>query len=396
MVVKAAPAAALKVAEPDLLLELLIITLDPPARLGGVHQVLERGVRGQVGEPVFGRFRLTARPFDQQPFLRPGFTALFVAMGRADAQGEEARGQRGLAAFTPCHRPPGAQRLRRGQRLDRHRLVFRAAAQPLRRPSLAGPSGRQGCQAWRPDTGARAHGQNVGQIKRGHTDPQIGVITVFGIGQHHTGRHAIGPGLADLPQRDRHLGLERDRLWHTGFGPPDRILSPGLGQIKLVGNRQAGLIIGHREADRDLAIVLLAKLAAVLPRHANRMLTFLRKRRAIDDPISNRPVLLDRRHHLLAHRMQHCRVIPLSLGHHVMQRLMCGLDLSRFHPGRHRLDALALTRQQQPRAIRPCRRYPAGMAQHLGDPTQIRGKPILTRRGLSCGRSCHTSHIGKN
>jgi hypothetical protein len=40
MVVKAAPAAALVVAEADLLLELLVVALDPPARLGGVDQTL--------------------------------------------------------------------------------------------------------------------------------------------------------------------------------------------------------------------------------------------------------------------------------------------------------------------------------------------------------------------
>ena len=45
MVMKAPPAAVLEVAKPDLLLEFLIIPLDPPAHLGSVHQVLERGAR---------------------------------------------------------------------------------------------------------------------------------------------------------------------------------------------------------------------------------------------------------------------------------------------------------------------------------------------------------------
>src|SRR3954463_149211 len=51
---EAAPAAALVVAEADLLLELLVIALDQPARLGGMDQVLEWGARRQVGQPVLG------------------------------------------------------------------------------------------------------------------------------------------------------------------------------------------------------------------------------------------------------------------------------------------------------------------------------------------------------
>ena len=88
--VKATPAAPLEVAEPDLLFQFLVVALDPPARLGGVHQLLEWGVCGQVGQPVFRGFGLTAWPFAQQPFLRPGFAALFVAVSRTDAQGKEA------------------------------------------------------------------------------------------------------------------------------------------------------------------------------------------------------------------------------------------------------------------------------------------------------------------
>jgi hypothetical protein len=47
VVVKASPAATLVVAEPEFLLELLIVTLDPPAPLGRGDQILERRVGGQ-------------------------------------------------------------------------------------------------------------------------------------------------------------------------------------------------------------------------------------------------------------------------------------------------------------------------------------------------------------
>ena len=56
VMMKAAPVAALVMAEADLLLEVLVIAFDHPARLGGVHQALERGRRWQVG-----RFRCKVR-----------------------------------------------------------------------------------------------------------------------------------------------------------------------------------------------------------------------------------------------------------------------------------------------------------------------------------------------
>src|SRR6201981_296750 len=54
MMMKPAPVAALVVAEAELLLELLVIHADPPARLGNPHEALQRRAPGQIGEPVLG------------------------------------------------------------------------------------------------------------------------------------------------------------------------------------------------------------------------------------------------------------------------------------------------------------------------------------------------------
>src|SRR4051812_26269781 len=56
-------------------------------------------------------------------------------------------------------------------------------------------------------------------------------------------------------------------LRHPGLGPPRRIRGPGLRQVEPPGDRQAGPVVGHRQAHRHLAILLLAQLPAVLPRH---------------------------------------------------------------------------------------------------------------------------------
>src|SRR5665647_1036763 len=70
VVVEAAPSSPLEMPKPDLLLELLIVTVDPPAKLGEVDQTAECDVFGKCREPVFGRLVLALRPLDQQPLFR--------------------------------------------------------------------------------------------------------------------------------------------------------------------------------------------------------------------------------------------------------------------------------------------------------------------------------------
>src|SRR3954463_5392629 len=69
VVVQAAPGASLEVAEPDLLLELAVIPLDPPPSFSMAHQIGERRIgrqRDQPVAPVAGRLGV----LDEQPLLR--------------------------------------------------------------------------------------------------------------------------------------------------------------------------------------------------------------------------------------------------------------------------------------------------------------------------------------
>ncbi|CCM80328.1 hypothetical protein BN77_p260015 [Rhizobium mesoamericanum STM3625] len=52
--------------------------------------------------------------------------------------------------------------------------------------------------------------------------------------------------------------------------------------------------------DGDLAVVLLAELAAILPRDPDRMLALPGKASVIDNPRFNRPMPLDQRQHQIA------------------------------------------------------------------------------------------------
>src|SRR5215218_11247045 len=69
VMVKATPAPPLKVVEAQFLLQLLVVSFDPPAHLGGADQVDQGGRRRQGRQPVLARLLLSFRPLDQQPFL---------------------------------------------------------------------------------------------------------------------------------------------------------------------------------------------------------------------------------------------------------------------------------------------------------------------------------------
>src|SRR6201997_4322848 len=130
MMMKPAPVAALVVAKAELLLELLVIPLDPPARFGNPHEALQRRAPGQVGEPVLGWLSFAVWPLDQQPLLRPRLRALRIVMGRADPYGRKARGQLALGSRAPGEAAPGAGGQMHGQCRERHRLMRRIAPQP--------------------------------------------------------------------------------------------------------------------------------------------------------------------------------------------------------------------------------------------------------------------------
>jgi hypothetical protein len=74
-------------------------------------------------------------------------------------------------------------------------------------------------------------------------------------------------------------------------------------------------------------------------------------------------MLLDQGQHPGPDHAEHGRVGPVGLGDQVMQGLVGSLDTPGLDPGSHRLDALAVARQQQAGAIAPGRRDAVAMAE---------------------------------
>ena len=143
VVVEAAPAAALEVAQAQLLLQLLEVALDPPAQPGGRDQVLQRGRLGQGREPVL---------------RRPSSPSGHSARNHSSARGSPRRKsscaagtappRSGRPAAPPCPAPgdgpPGVGGQARRQPLGREGLVLRVrgaaawAAGPFRDHGAAG------------------------------------------------------------------------------------------------------------------------------------------------------------------------------------------------------------------------------------------------------------------
>ena len=197
-------------------------------------------------------------------------------------------------AFAPWDVPPGVSRQRLGELRGRLRLVLRVAPHQRRRSTLSGPClVRQRTRSRRPKPGRRLNADDISQAHARQRRSERRMDPVTGVRQHDPLRHALGARGLDLVKGDLRFGLEQDVLGHAGFCPANRIGCPILGKVEPKGDRQTCVFVGYRQRDRDLTIVLLAKLTAILPGDANRMNALLGKSRVVDDPGAYPAALLD-------------------------------------------------------------------------------------------------------
>jgi hypothetical protein len=135
-------------------------------------------------------------------------------------------------------------------------------------------------------------------------------------------------------------------------------------EIETIGNRQAGVTIGGRQAHSDLAVILLAELSTILSCHGDQVLAFLGYAGVVDDQRPDRAVPLHDGKHAGAHRHEHRAARPVGLCYEVMQRLMRRrLHTFRLHARSHRLDAVAIAGQQESRTVRLELRHAIGVTQ---------------------------------
>ena len=124
----------------------------------------------------------------------------------------------------------------------------------------------------------------MSQPERDDTGTQLRVGAISGIHQDDASRQARVAGGDDLIESDHRLGLEADVFRNANSLPARGIVGPVLRQKETIGDWKARCVVCDRQRDGDLTVVLLAELAGILARHADRMPAFLWKAGVVDDP----------------------------------------------------------------------------------------------------------------
>ena len=167
-------------------------------------------------------------------------------------------------------------------------------------------------------------------------------VAVGGIGEHRRDGQPRGPRAAHQRQRQAPLLLKVDGRRNTDAGAPRAIARPLLRQVQ-GGAQHPGPPLGPQQRRRGhLAIGDLAHRAAILPRHADRVLALFRKARVVDHE------------HPFAHRqqLQHPAPHGLPIPRGVRDEMLKRLIVPRIgHPRQHRVHRFARAVAQQPLQI---------------------------------------------
>jgi hypothetical protein len=190
------------------------------------------------------------------------------------------------------------------------------------------------------------HADHIGQAAGRDAGTERAVRAIPSVSQQDTRSDACRQRGPDLSEGDLRFGPKCHVVRDTSLLAPGFVHSPIFRQIQLIGDRQAGRVVGDRKRHCDLTIVDLAEPPAILPGDAHRMNAFLREARVVDNPRLDLPLRLDRRHDQLAHLGQNRLVRPGRLANQMQKRLMLGRNPSRRNDRRHRLDALAFAGHQ--------------------------------------------------
>ena len=222
----------------------------------------ERRISSQIGGP--GLRCRTAQTRTAANSKTSGPTAPSRTCSALPGLGGQARGHRGHRAHRLARRPP--------RRLAPAR-VRRDARRRVRRSRPWSSSGTS--------TTYRCPSSSISSRK----SPCLAVLLVGDDPvQAASAQHR---DVADQLGGDLRLGAERQALGDVGLVAPapglGRVLVPGLGQVEPVVQQRRPRGGDADQEDADLAVVLLAEPAVVLPRHAGALGPLLGEGRLVDD-----------------------------------------------------------------------------------------------------------------
>src|ERR1700709_2336401 len=113
--VESAPPSPLVVAKPNLLFELLIVSLDAPAQLRLTDQLGQGRLQRQGREPVLGWRIPPLRALHQKTLPGTWLVSQLIPMRRTRPHCRKPRGQQTVRASAPCDTLPSGLRQRPGQ-----------------------------------------------------------------------------------------------------------------------------------------------------------------------------------------------------------------------------------------------------------------------------------------
>ena len=192
------------------------------------------------------------------------------------------------------------------------------------------------------------------QAALGERLPERRTQAIAGISKHAAKAHAGGANPVDLGQRDLGLGpVDTMAIGHAGTVEPGRIARPALGQEQPQPDHHRHFARCQRQRHQRLAVGVLAKRRGVLRSDADRVASLLGQRGIVDDQpgivTADHPVGFGEQH-----RLQR-RGVPDAARDEMVQLVIAHACVA----GRHRLDALAIARADQPGDIgraHPCPR----------------------------------------
>lgn len=155
----------------------------------------------------------------------------------------------------------------------------------------------------------------IRQALRAQSIAQRCVVTVGRVHEHGAARHICSKRGLDLCPGELVLGGKTNFLRHARTLAARFVFSPLTRQIQPITEWQTTFGRGQRQTHRNLAVLGLAQLPAVLARHSNRVTAVFAMTRIIDNPEARRlPVFCQHRHDFVRYRRKQRLIAPLGVG----------------------------------------------------------------------------------
>jgi hypothetical protein len=283
MVMEPSPAPSLKVIETKLLLEFLVVPVNPPSEFGQIHHPFEVNRFGKVGHPVLGWLLLSFGPLDEEPLFRGKLSPVVVSVGLPDPKSCKAGGEFLMGALSPGDNLPVRVGNLSSQIQNRHGRMLRVEA---KKPSS--PAGmlsrRQGSFPLDPHLRILLDTEHVLELKVSHSFSELTLTAIARIREDHPPGNIALLEFPELIEGYLGFGLELDFSWDTGLFSPLLITYPVLIEMEPVGYRKARMMVGYGDGDSHLAVVLLTQLTTILSGYPHGVLSLLRDAGVIDYP----------------------------------------------------------------------------------------------------------------